>query len=124
MKRSMIGRSLAVELSRRRDCRVGLSDVPIKIQGRPELYLIWSTEWGKDGRLKVAAYPAIRARPSGLECKGTDLCAPELGLHSASCYKIGYPPGVLKDLRPEECVLAGKWPVACCRPRGKIDKAP
>ena len=91
----MIGRTVALELEPRRGCRKGLRGVTITISGRPGRFIIWGSHWERGGSLSIAAYPAAGPKPVDIERH----------------------PGMFHDLRPEECKLATRWPVVCCRPR-------
>jgi hypothetical protein len=122
MKRTAVGRNLALEIFLRNNCRHGLKDVLIEInypgcEGR--LYRIYATEWDEKAMLRISAFPENGPMPEPLHCVGTAGCITDgpFEVHSALCYaKPVYPDGMVRNLRPEYCILAAEWPVVCCRP--------
>jgi hypothetical protein len=123
----MIGRTVQEELERRGDCRYGMSGVEVRVRGYPGRFLVEHNHWNARGELVLTACPAEGPRPTPgtCDCDLDDINRQhgdsELVVHTAACryWDTQYPSGTLHDVPAADCILASRWPIACCRPRDR-----
>ncbi len=98
---------------RHRRSREGLIGVEVRIDGHDDPFVIHSTVWGADSRLKVTAYPLGQPKPElVLQFKDEQQRqeSEQLGVIPGSAFKgTTYPPGTLHDLDASQVTIVGAW---------------